>query len=90
MTVKERADFYSYKCQNKLAPEYLVVQLSTLSHNHNHNTWSSTQGVCTSAETFKDRLKAKPPTRAWSSTQGVCTSAEIFKDRLKVMPPTRA
>ncbi len=44
ITVKERADFHStcliYKCQNKLAPQYLVDHFNNISTDY--NTRSST------------------------------------------------
>ncbi len=43
MTVKERADFDStcliYKCQNNLAPQYLVDHFNNISENHDYNLW---------------------------------------------------
>ncbi len=48
MTVKKRADFHStcliHKCQNNLAPQYLVDHFNNISESHNHNTRSSTHG----------------------------------------------
>ncbi len=48
MTVKERADFHStciiYKCQNNLAPQYLVDHLNNISEIHNYTTRSSNHG----------------------------------------------
>ncbi len=48
MTVKKRADFHStcliYKCQNNLAPQYLVDHFNNISEIHNYNTRSSTRG----------------------------------------------
>ncbi len=48
MTVKERSDFHStcliYKCQNNLAPQYLVDHINNISESHNYNTRSSTCG----------------------------------------------
>ncbi len=46
MTVKEWADHHStcliYKCQNNLAPQYLVDNFNNISESHNYNTRSST------------------------------------------------
>ncbi len=48
MTVKERADFHFtcliYKCQNNLAPQYLVDHFNNISESHNYNTRSSSSG----------------------------------------------
>ncbi len=48
MTVKEWTDVHStcliYKCQNNLAPQYLVDHFNNISESHNYNTRSSTHG----------------------------------------------
>ncbi len=48
ITVKERVDFHStfliYKCQNTLAPQYLVDHFNNISESRYYNTRSSTHG----------------------------------------------
>ncbi len=48
MTVKEQADIHStclkYKCQNNLAPQYLVDHFNNISESHDYSTRSSTRG----------------------------------------------
>ncbi len=48
MTIKERTDFHStsliYKCQNNLAPQYLVDHFNNIGESHNYNTRSSIRG----------------------------------------------
>ncbi len=48
MTVKEQADFHStcliYKCQNNLAPQYLVDHFNNISESYNDNTRNNTHG----------------------------------------------
>ncbi len=48
MTVKERADIHYtcliYKCQNNLAPQYLVDYSNNIHESHNYNTRSSIRG----------------------------------------------
>ncbi len=47
MIVKEQANFHStcliYKCQNNLAPQYLVDHFNNISESHKYNTRSSTR-----------------------------------------------
>ncbi len=48
MTVKEQEDFHStcliYKCQNNLAPQYLVDHFNNISESLDYNTRSGTRG----------------------------------------------
>ncbi len=85
-TVKERADYHStcliYKCQNNLAPQYVVDHFNNISESHNYNTRSSTHGDIKLANLNNNQLMRTFKNNGAKLFRHLYTITHLLKSRL--------